>query len=246
MDSIYAINGPVVKVKDTKSFSMREMVMVGKTKLIGEVIGVTDEMTTIQVYEGTAGLMVGDPVEPTGTPMCATLGPGIISNIYDGIQRPLKAMTDISGVFVTEGSAIAALDEEREFDVTLTVKTGDKLSGGDIYAECPETPLITHRCMVPPDMSGTVEYVAPNGKYKVNDVVLKLRVDEETLTDLTLTQKWPIRTPRPIKKRLPISKPLITGQRIVDTILPLAKGGTAAIPGGFGTGKTMTQHQLAK
>ena len=246
MDSIYAINGPVVKVKDTKSFSMREMVMVGKTKLIGEVIGVTDEMTTIQVYEGTAGLMVGDPVEPTGTPMCATLGPGIISNIYDGIQRPLKAMTDISGVFVTEGSAIAAFDEEREFDVTLTVKTGDKLSGGDIYAECPETPLITHRCMVPPDMSGTVEYVAPNGKYKVNDVVLKLRVDEETLTDLTLTQKWPIRTPRPIKKRLPISKPLITGQRIVDTILPLAKGGTAAIPGGFGTGKTMTQHQLAK
>ena len=246
MDSIYAINGPVVKVKDTKSFSMREMVMVGKTKLIGEVIGVTDEMTTIQVYEGTVGLMIGDPVEPTGTPMCATLGPGIISNIYDGIQRPLKAMTDISGVFVTEGSAIAALDEEREFDVTLTVKTGDKLSGGDIYAECPETPLITHRCMVPPDMSGTVEYVAPNGKYKVNDVVLKLRVDEETVTDLTLTQKWPIRTPRPIKKRLPISKPLITGQRIVDTILPLAKGGTAAIPGGFGTGKTMTQHQLAK
>ena len=246
MDSIYAINGPVVKVKDTKSFSMREMVMVGKSRLRGEVIGVTDEMTTIQVYEGTAGLMVGDPVEPTGTPMCATLGPGIISNIYDGIQRPLKAMTNISGVFVTEGSAIAALDEEREFDVTLTVKTGDKLSGGDIYAECPETPLITHRCMVPPDMSGTVEYVAPNGKYKVNDVVLRLRVDEETLTDLTLTQKWPIRTPRPIKKRLPISKPLITGQRIVDTILPLAKGGTAAIPGGFGTGKTMTQHQLAK
>lgn len=246
MDSIYAINGPVVKVKDTKSFSMREMVMVGRTKLIGEVIGVTDEMTTIQVYEGTVGLMIGDPVEPTGTPMCATLGPGIISNIYDGIQRPLKAMTNISGVFVTEGSAIAALDEEREFDVTLTVKTGDKLSGGDIYAECPETPLITHRCMVPPDMSGTVEYVAPNGKYKVNDVVLKLRVDEETVTELTLTQKWPIRTPRPIKKRLPISKPLITGQRIVDTILPLAKGGTAAIPGGFGTGKTMTQHQLAK
>ena len=246
MDSIYAINGPVVKVKDTKSFSMREMVMVGKSRLIGEVIGVTDEMTTIQVYEGTAGLMVGDPVEPTGTPMCATLGPGIISNIYDGIQRPLKAMTNISGVFVTEGSAIAALDEEREFDVTVTVKTGDKLSGGDIYAECPETPLITHRCMVPPDMSGTVEYVAPNGKYKVNDVVLKLRVDDETVTELTLTQKWPIRTPRPIKKRLPISKPLITGQRIVDTILPLAKGGTAAIPGGFGTGKTMTQHQLAK
>ena len=246
MNCIYAINGPVVKVKDTKSFSMREMVMVGKSKLIGEVIGVTDEMTTIQVYEGTAGLMPGHPVEPTGTPMSATLGPGIISNIYDGIQRPLKAMTALSGVYVTEGSAIAALDEEREFDVTVTVKVGDKLHGGDVYAECPETPLITHRCMISPYTEGTVEYAAPDGKYKVNDVVLKLRIDDETVQELTLVQKWPIRTPRPINKRLPISKPLITGQRIVDTILPLAKGGTAAIPGGFGTGKTMTQHQLAK
>ena len=176
----------------------------------------------------------------------ATLGPGIISNIYDGIQRPLKAMTALSGVYVTEGSAIAALDEEREFDVTVTVKVGDKLHGGDIYAQCPETPLITHRCMVPPYTEGTVEYVAPDGKYKVNDVIVKLRIDEETVQELTLVQKWPIRTPRPINKRLPISKPLITGQRIVDTVLPLAKGGTAAIPGGFGTGKTMTQHQLAK
>lgn len=246
MNCIYAINGPVVKVRDTKSFSMREMVMVGKSRLIGEVIGVTDEMTTIQVYEGTAGLMPGDPVEPTGTPMSATLGPGIISNIYDGIQRPLKAMTALSGVYVAEGSAIAALDEEREFDVTVTVKVGDKLHGGDIYAQCPETPLITHRCMVPPYTEGTVEYVAPDGKYKVNDVIVKLRIDEETVQELTLVQKWPIRTPRPINKRLPISKPLITGQRIVDTVLPLAKGGTAAIPGGFGTGKTMTQHQLAK
>lgn len=246
MNCIYAINGPVVKVRDTKSFSMREMVMVGKSKLIGEVIGVTDEMTTIQVYEGTSGLMPGDPVEPTGTPMSATLGPGIISNIYDGIQRPLKAMTALSGVYVTEGSAIAALDEEREFDVTVTVKVGDKLHGGDIYAQCPETPLITHRCMVPPYTEGTVEYVALDGKYKVNDVIVKLRIDEETVQELTLVQKWPIRTPRPINKRLPISKPLITGQRIVDTVLPLAKGGTAAIPGGFGTGKTMTQHQLAK
>ena len=246
MNCIYAINGPVVKVRDTKSFSMREMVMVGKSKLIGEVIGVTDEMTTIQVYEGTAGLMPGAPVVPTGTPMSATLGPGIISNIYDGIQRPLKAMTALSGVYVTEGSAIAALDEEREFDVTVTVKVGDKLHGGDIYAQCPETPLITHRCMVPPYTEGTVEYVAPDGKYKVNDVIVKLRIDEETVQELTLVQKWPIRTPRPINKRLPISKPLITGQRIVDTVLPLAKGGTAAIPGGFGTGKTMTQHQLAK
>ncbi len=246
MNKIYAINGPVVKVKDTKDFSMREMVLVGDKKLIGEVIGVTSEITTIQVYEGTAGLMPGDTVEATGTPMCATLGPGIISNIYDGIQRPLKAMTDISGAYVTEGSAIPALDEKREFDVTLTVKVGDEVSGGTIYAECPETEIITHKCMIPPALSGTVTYVAENGKYKVNDVVCKIKADDDTETELTLVQKWPIRTPRPIGRRMPISKPLITGQRVIDTIAPLAKGGTAAVPGGFGTGKTMTQHQIAK
>ena len=246
MNKIYAVNGPVIKVKDTKDFSMREMVLVGEKKLIGEVIGVTSDITTIQVYEGTAGLMPGDPVKATGTPMCATLGPGIISNIYDGIQRPLKAMTDISGAFVTEGSAIPALDEQREFDVTFTVKVGDRVTGGNVYAECPETAIITHRCMIPPALSGTVIYVAEKGKYKVNDVVCKIRTDDGSEKELTLVQKWPIRTPRPVAKRMPISKPLITGQRVIDTIAPLAKGGTAAVPGGFGTGKTMTQHQMAK
>lgn len=246
LNKIYAINGPVVKVKNTKDFSMREMVLVGENKLIGEVISVTSDVTTIQVYEGTAGLMPGDPVEATGSPMCATLGPGIISNIYDGIQRPLKAMTDISGVYVTEGSAIPALDEEREFDVTLMVKEGDVVSAGTVYAQCPETPIITHRCMIPPAMSGTVTYVADNGRYKVNDVVCKVKGADGTESELTLVQKWPIRSPRPVTRRMPISKPLITGQRVIDTIAPLAKGGTAAVPGGFGTGKTMTQHQIAK
>ena len=246
MNKIYAINGPVVKVKDTKDFSMREMVLVGEKKLIGEVIGVTSDITTIQVYEGTAGLMPGDPVEATGSPMCATLGPGIISNIYDGIQRPLKVMTDISGVYVTEGSSIPALDEEREFDVTITLKVGDAVSGGTIYAECPETAIITHRCMVPPAVSGTVTYIAENGKHKVNDVICKIENADGTETELTMVQKWPIRTARPVNRRIPISKPLVTGQRIIDTIAPLAKGGTAAVPGGFGTGKTMTQHQIAK
>ncbi|MBQ8791538.1 MAG: V-type ATP synthase subunit A [Ruminiclostridium sp.] len=246
MNKIYAINGPVVKVKDTKDFSMREMVLVGEKKLIGEVIGVTSDITTIQVYEGTAGLMPGDPVEATGSPMCATLGPGIISNIYDGIQRPLKVMTDISGVYVTEGSSIPALDEEREFDVTITVKVGDAVSGGTIYAECPETAIITHRCMVPPAVSGTVTYIAENGKHKVNDVICKIENADGTEIELTMVQKWPIRTARPVNRRIPISKPLVTGQRVIDTIAPLAKGGTAAVPGGFGTGKTMTQHQIAK
>ena len=248
MNTIYAINGPVVKVKNTKDFSMREMVYVGEKKLIGEVIGVSDSFTIIQVYENTAGLKVGEAVMTTGMPMCATLGPGIISNIFDGIERPLRDMKSISGSFVTEGSAIPSLDEEKLFDVTLKVKVGDKVTAGQIYATCPETPLITHKCMISPSVKeATVTYAAPDGKYKVNDVVAKLAVEgEETEIPLTLCQKWAIRTPRPVAKRLPITKPLITGQRIVDTVLPIAKGGTAAIPGGFGTGKTMTQHQLAK
>lgn len=248
MNTIYAINGPVIKVKDTKDFSMREMVYVGEKKLIGEVIGVNDSFTVIQVYENTDGLKVGENVYPSGSPMCATLGPGIISNIYDGIERPLGDMKGMSGAFVSEGSAIPSLNEEKRFDVTVTVKTGDIVTAGQIYAACPETPLIVHKCMIPPSVKcAKVAYAAPNGSYTVNDTVLRLSVEgEETELPLTLCQKWPIRDPRPAKQRMPITKPLITGQRVIDTVLPVGKGGTAAIPGGFGTGKTMTQHQLAK
>lgn len=248
MNTIYAINGPVIKVRNTKDFSMREMVYVGDKKLIGEVIGVSSEFTVIQVYENTDGLKVGEQVYTTGSPMSATLGPGIISNIYDGIERPLGDMKAISGAFVSEGSNIPALNPDRKFDVTVTVKVGDTVTAGQIYATCPETPLVLHKCMIPPSVkSGKVVYAAPNGQYTVNDTVIKLSVEgEETQLPLTLCQKWAIREPRPSKRRLPITKPLITGQRIVDTVLPIAKGGAAAIPGGFGTGKTMTQHQLAK
>ncbi len=246
MNTIYAINGPVVKIAEAKEFSMLEMVYVGKKRLIGEVIGVSDEFTTIQVYENTAGLKIGEPVIPTGAPVCATLGPGIISNIFDGIERPLRDMTKLSGVFVAEGSSIFSLDEEREFDVTVTVKAGDKVTGGQIYCTCPETPLIEHRCMVPPNISGTVTFTAENGKYRVNDNIITIKTESGAELPLTMVQKWPIKSSRPVAKRLPISRPLITGQRVIDTIAPIAKGGTAAIPGGFGTGKTMTQHQLAK
>lgn len=246
MNSIYSINGPVVRVAGTKDFSMLEMVYVGERRLIGEVIGVNDEYTTIQVYENTAGLRVGEPVEPSGAPVCAALGPGIISNIFDGIERPLRDMPGISGAFVAEGSALPSLDEHREFDVTVTAKPGNRLSGGDIYCTCPETPLITHKCMIPPDISGEVVWAAENGTYRVNDTIIRIRLDNGSEKALTMVQRWPIKTPRPVKKRLPITKPLITGQRIIDTMIPIGKGGTAAIPGGFGTGKTMTQHQLAK
>lgn len=246
MNTIYSINGPVVKSKGTKDFSMLEMVLVGNRKLIGEVIEITDEFTTVQVYEETAGLKAGEPIFGTGAPVCATLGPGIISNIFDGIERPLKDMTKLTGAFVTEGSSLFSLDTEREFDVTMTAKTGDILRGGDVYCTMPETPLITHKCMIPPNISGEVVYAAENGKYKVNDVVLKLKLENGEIRELSLVQKWPIKIPRPIKRHLRATVPLITGQRIIDTIIPIAKGGTAAIPGGFGTGKTMTQHQLAK
>ncbi|MFU0833501.1 MAG: V-type ATP synthase alpha chain [Oscillospiraceae bacterium] len=245
-DTIYGINGPVVTVRNSRSFSMMEMVFVGKERLVGEVIGVSDEMTTIQVYEETTGLRPGEPVYGTGSPMNVTLGPGILDNIFDGIERPLKEIAQQSGSFIARGSNVAALDETREWDVTITVKEGDRLKGGDIYAELPETPIIRHRCMVPPALSGIVVSVKENGKYHVNDTVVELKDDMGKVHKLSLCQKWSIRVPRPVSGHLPPNIPLITGQRVIDTLFPISKGGTAAIPGGFGTGKTMTQHQLAK
>lgn len=246
MNTIYSINGPVVRAANTRDFSVLEMVYVGEKHLIGEVIGVTDKFTTIQVYENTAGLKIGEPIEGTGAPVCANLGPGIISNIFDGIERPLRDMTKLNGAFVAEGNSLFSLDIEKKYDVTVTVKVGDKLSSGDIYCTCPETALITHKCMVPPNVSGEVIFAAENGEYKVLDTIIKLKLVDGTEMPLTMVQKWPIKRGRPISKRLPINRPLITGQRVIDTVIPIAKGGAAAIPGGFGTGKTMTQHQLAK
>ena len=245
-DIIYGINGPVVTVKNARSFSMMEMVYVGKERLVGEVIGITDSFTTIEVYEETTGLMPGEPVYGTGSPMNVTLGPGIIDNIFDGIQRPLKAIAEQAGSFISRGSNVSALNDEKPWDVTVTVQVGDTLKGGDIYAECPETSIIRHKCMVPPRMSGVVTKVSANGQYKVNDTIIEFKDKIGELHTLTLCQKWPIRTPRPVQKRLQSTAPLITGQRVIDTLFPIAKGGAAAIPGGFGTGKTMTQHQLAK
>ena len=243
---IFGINGPVVTIKGETDLSMMEMVYVGKEKLIGEVIGLDKKMTTIQVYEETTGLKPGEPVYSTGLPMSVTLGPGIIGNIFDGIERPLPAIEKKFGAFIGKGAQFSPLDTEKKYKVTLKVKVGDTLSGGDIYAECPETPVITHKIMLSPLLSGTVTEVMPDGEYSVNDTVAKIKDKKGNETELTLLQKWPIRNPRPIKKRLPATKPLVTGQRVIDTVFPVAKGGAAAIPGGFGTGKTMTQHQLAK
>lgn len=245
-DVIYGINGPVVTVRNTRTFSMMEKVYVGDSRLVGEVIGITDKSTTIQVYEETTGLKPGDPVYGTGAPMNVLLGPGIIDNIFDGIERPLKAVEKESGSFISRGSSVPSLDLDKYWNVKMKVKVGDKLSGGQIYAVCPETAIIEHRFMVPPTLSGTVTKVEPNGKYRLKDTIVKIKDDKGVEHDLTLCHEWPIKTARPVAQRLPADIPLITGQRVIDTLFPISKGGTAAIPGGFGTGKTMTQHQLAK
>lgn len=245
-NSIYSINGPVVTVRDTTDFSMLEMVYVGDKRLIGEVISTNTGSTTIQVYEDTQGLSPGEPVAPSGGPMCALLGPGILRNIFDGIERPLNDIAALNGAFIPQGSSVPILDETKLWDVSLRVREGDALKGGDIYAACPETPVIEHRLLVPPDISGRVTFVAPDGPYSLHDCIVRLIDDLGVERELTLCHKWPIKVARPVRERLPISVPLITGQRIIDTLFPIAKGGAAAVPGGFGTGKTMTQHQLAK
>lgn len=243
---IYSINGPVVTVKDATDFSMLEMVYVGKKRLMGEVISIKKEATTIQVYESTTGLTPGEPIYPTGQPIQVTLGPGILRNIFDGIERPLRSIAKESGAFIATGSAVAPLDEEALWQVHLCVKVNDQVQGGTIYATLPETDLIEHRLMIPPNLRGTIIDVKEDGAYRLHDTIATLQLEDGNEVPLTLCQKWPIKTARPVKQRLPISVPLVTGQRIFDTLFPIAKGGTAAIPGGFGTGKTMTQHQLAK
>ncbi|MBR0541639.1 MAG: V-type ATP synthase subunit A [Clostridia bacterium] len=245
-NKIYGINGPVVTVKGRTDLGMLETVFVGEKRLIGEVIKVDSSATTIQVYEETTSLRPGEPVVSTGLPLSVTLGPGIIGNIFDGIERPLTAMKEKFGAFIGRGADFDALNKDKKYKVTLKVNTGDYVTGGTVFAVCPETPVITHRAMILPNMSGEIVEVMPDGEYTVNDVIAKLKKDNGEIVELTLTQKWPIRNPRPVSKRLPATKPLITGQRVIDSVFPIAKGGAAAIPGGFGTGKTMTQHQLAK
>ena len=244
---LHSINGPVVTVKGRTGLSMMEMVHVGNQRLVGEVIRLDADAATIQVYEETGGLRPGEPVEPTGAPLSVTLGPGILRNIYDGIQRPLPAIEAASGSFIGRGAQAPALDTEKKWDVTVIVKPGDTLEPGQVYATCPETPAVTHRCMLSPLYSRcTVTWVAENGPYTVEEPIAKVKDEAGNEHTLTLCQKWPIRTPRPTAARMTSPKPLITGERVIDTMFPLAKGGAAAIPGGFGTGKTMTQHQLAK
>ncbi|MDR1806063.1 MAG: V-type ATP synthase subunit A [Clostridium sp.] len=243
---IFGINGPVVTIAGQTALRMMEMVFVGEGRLIGEVIGLDTSGTTIQVYEETTGLSAGQPVFATGELMSVELGPGLLANIFDGIERPLEALEKATGSFIGRGCNLPALDARRLWEVTLCVKPGDELSAGAVIATCPETGAIIHKALLPPTLCGKITEVKPDGKYTVNDVLAVLEDKKGKRHELKLSQRWPIRTPRPVEGRLAPTRPLITGQRVIDTLLPIAKGGAAAIPGGFGTGKTMTQHQLAK
>ena len=243
---IYGINGPVIYLKGNTGFKMSEMVYVGQEHLVGEVISLKKDVTTVQVFEETSGLQPGETVTATGDAISVTLGPGILDNIFDGIQRPLSVIAEQSGKYISRGMQVESLDTEKLWDVHMTVSEGLEVYGGTIIAEVPETPSIVHKSMVPPKVHGIVKSVVPDGKYNITQTIAVLTLDDGSEYPLKLAQKWPIRVPRPTSKRYPASKPLVTGQRILDTLFPIAKGGTAAVPGGFGTGKTMTQHQIAK
>ena len=244
---IFGINGPVIYIKGKTDFIMGEMVYVSNEKLVGEVISLTKDMTTIQVYEETSGLKPGDMVYGTDRAIFVTLAPGILNNIFDGIERPLKSIAESSkSVYINRGISVEALDVEKKWNTHITVSVGQTVFPGTIIAEVPETKSIVHKVMVPPNTVGEVVSVVEDGEYTINDSLVVIRLDDGTERQLTMTQKWPIRVPRPTDKRFPASRPLVTGQRILDTLFPIAKGGTACVPGGFGTGKTMTQHQIAK
>lgn len=243
---INGINGPVVHIKGDVGFTMHEMVYVGNDNLVGEVIGLASNDTIIEVYEETTGMKPGELVTGTEFPVSVTLAPGILNNIFDGIERPLSEIAKDGGFYINRGVSVESLDTKKLWNTHMTVKAGDRLFPGSIIAEVPETPAITHRVMLPPDTEGFVLNVVEDGTYTISDTILTLQLLDGSEKQITMTQKWPIRIPRPTAKRYPTSVPLITGQRILDTLFPLAKGGTAAVPGGFGTGKTMTQHQIAK
>ena len=243
---IYGINGPLVTIKGETDLRMGEMVYVGEEKLVGEVIRLNSEMATIQVFEETSGLKPGETIYPTGATLSVTLAPGIITNIFDGIERPLAQIAEKSGAYIDRGFSMDSLDMEKKWETKLCVKPGEQVYGGTIIAEVQETAAIVHKVMVPPGISGTVETVVPDGSYTIGETLVTVFQPDETVASLSMIQKWPIRVPRPVMKRFPASRPLVTGQRILDTLFPIAKGGTAAIPGGFGTGKTMTQHSIAK
>ena len=241
MGKIIRVAGPVVVADGMKGSEMYEVVRVGEEGLIGEIIALSGDRATIQVYEETSGIKPGEKVERTGAPLSVLLGPGIVGQIYDGIQRPLPDIKDLMGDFIKRGANVAPLDFKKKWHFVPRVKVGDEVTGGDVIGVVKETNLVEHRIMVPPELGGKVEHIADEGDYTIDDVIAKIGGK-----DVKMYQRWPVRRQRPFKEKLDPSELLVTGQRVLDTFFPIAKGGAAAIPGGFGTGKTVTQHQLAK
>jgi V/A-type H+-transporting ATPase subunit A len=240
------ISGPVLKVSGGRRLSMYEVVEVGDERLVGEVIELKEEVATVQVYEDTSGVKPGDPVVGQGAPLSVEIGPGLVGRIFDGMQRPLAVLQEASGAFISRGLVVTALDRDRVWTFTPKLETGDTIQGGDILGVVPETLALEHRVLVPPHVRGELIALAPAGEYTLKDVIGRVRPDQGEDIPLYLWHRWPVRRVRPYRERLLPSEPLITGQRVMDALFPLAQGGTAAIPGGFGTGKTVTQHQLSK
>jgi V/A-type H+-transporting ATPase subunit A len=240
------VSGPVLKASGGGRLSMYEVVEVGAERLVGEVIELNEEVATIQVYEDTSGVKPGDPVAGQGAPLSVEIGPGLVGRIFDGMQRPLTVLQEASGAFIRRGVTVTALDRERVWTFTPKLKAGDTIQGGDILGTVSETLSLEHRVLVPPQVSGELIEMAPQGEYNLNDIIARVRPEQGDHLPLYLWHRWPVRRVRPYRERLLPTEPLITGQRVMDALFPLAQGGTAAIPGGFGTGKTITQHQLSK
>jgi V/A-type H+-transporting ATPase subunit A len=241
------VNGPVITVRDITDAEMLELVRIGEQQLVGEVVKLFDGEATIQVYEDATGVKPGDNVYGSGMPLCVELGPGMIGSIYDGIQRPLEKLEEASGTFIARGLTFDGIDHKKLWHFVPTVKIGDEVSQGIIIGEVQESETIVHKVMVPPNTSdGIITEIVKEGEYNIEDILAVVSQNKGVDVNVCMLQKWPIRNPRPVSKRLPFHAPLVTGLRVIDTLFPIAKGGTVAIPGGFGTGKTMTQHAIAQ
>ena len=243
--TIVKVSGPLVIAEGMRSCNMFDVVRVSDQHLIGEIIEMHGDKASIQVYEETAGLGPGEPVVSTGAPLSVELGPGLIETIFDGIQRPLVKIREMVGGNITRGIDVTSLDRKKKWKFEPTVEKGAKVTAGDIIGKVQETVVVEHRIMIPYGVSGTVEEIF-DGSFTVEETVAKVRSDKNELVEIKMMQKWPVRAGRPYKEKLPPGSPLVTGQRVIDTLFPLAKGGVAAVPGPFGSGKTVVQHQLAK
>ncbi|NLD10201.1 MAG: V-type ATP synthase subunit A, partial [Clostridiales bacterium] len=242
---IVKISGPLVVASGMQDADMYDVVRVGDLGLIGEIIEMREDMASIQVYEDTAGLGPGAPVVTTGAQLSVELGPGLIENIYDGIQRPLEVMYEAYGSNITRGVQAPSLDRDKKWEFKPTASAGDQVEAGDVLGTVQETAVVQQKIMVPVGVSGTIETIE-EGSFTVEETICKVKEEDGTVRELTMMQKWPVRVARPYKEKLMPEMPLVTGQRVIDTFFPIAKGGVAAVPGPFGSGKTVVQHQLAK